>query len=186
MATTPDHLMLFLRLLEPNRVDYPFSWEMDSKDNFCTTLQVPLSRMRHRLDAHQRKGGIVSLRPNARCALDDDSPYVRCVYADWSDPNKLMPEMPLEPSAVIEYSKWRFFFLWMVDGLSHTQFGRVQRGIAAKLGTDPELPPTIPVPTYSCTLDCASGLRFSAAQVLRAFCDLDAHLHVLAAVKETT
>jgi RepB DNA-primase from phage plasmid len=106
---------------------------------------------------------------------------VRAVFADFDDPNKPIPELPLEPSLVVRTSPGKYHVYWLVDGLPLEKFEAVQRGIAQKLGSDPsviDLSREMRVPGFDHTkgerhpvelLECHPGRRYSAQEVTEAF-----------------
>ena len=107
---------------------------------------------------------------------------VRCVFADWDNPLRELPEeWPLEPSMIVSTSPGKYHIYWLVDDFPLDQFEQAQRGIAKALGTDPsvvDLSREMRLPGFMHTKGeptpvtlglCAPDRRYGADEILGAF-----------------
>lgn len=187
-----DYLIAFLSTLEPDYMTHEFCWSGIHEDKrpilAYGTLEEMLPKLKQRND--EGYGIFVTVNAIDKPAYDEGRPRrrdtdvtrVRAVFADWDDPNKPMPTLPIEPTMVVETSERKYHFYWCVDDLPLVEFEGVQRGISQSLGSDGSvvnLSRIMRVPGLLHTkdmnnpqpviLDSCSGIRYSAAQVKEAF-----------------
>ena len=188
-----DYLIGYLSTLEPNYMDHEFCWTGIHEEKRPVlaygTLEELLPRLKDRND--EGYGIFVTVNaidipaygPEGRATRrDSDVTRVRAVFADWDDPNKPMPALPLRPTMVVETSERKYHFYWAVDDLPLEEFEGVQRGISQLLGSDTSvvnLSRIMRVPGLMHTkdlinptpvvLDDCSGIRYTAAQIKEVF-----------------
>lgn len=187
-----DYLIGYLSTLEPDYMTHEFCWSGIHEDKrpilAYGTLEELLPQLKKRND--EGYGIFVTVNAIDTPAYEDGRPRrrdidvtrVRAVFADWDDPNKPMPALPIEPTMVVETSERKYHFYWCVDDMTLDDFEGTQRGIAQLLGSDASivnLSRVMRVPGLIHTkdldnpqpviLDSCAGVRYTSAQIRAAF-----------------
>jgi hypothetical protein len=188
------HTIDFLRMLEPENFEtHQFCWtgshpETKKRLQAYGTFEELLPRLQQRnaegfgifvainaIDTPSFEGGYARRRT-------EDVTRVRSCFADWDDPNKVLPEFPLAPTMVVETSENKYHIHWCADDVPLDEFEIIQRGIAQVLGSDQsvvDLPRELRVPGFLHTKNLAKrtlvtlaesdGPRYTFAQLKEAF-----------------
>jgi hypothetical protein len=186
-----DHLLGFLRTLEPESETCEFYWSGQHADGrriqTYGTLEAMLPRLVHR---NEEGFGIFVCLNRLTKVIDDHGvarrkasqvTRIRACFADWDNASKKPPwPMPLEPTMITETSKHRYHFYWCVDDFPLEHYEQAQRGIAAALGSDASVidlsrevrvagfDHTKGTPTPVKLIEC-SGKRYGPDEILGAF-----------------
>lgn len=186
-----DHLVTFLQTLEPDE-NHEFYWSGLHPDGQRLQAYGNLEEMLPKLNERNLQGFGIFIAINAIDMPSYEGGYprrrnsditrVRSCFADWDDPNKPIPELPLEPTMVVETSEGKFHIHWCVDDCLLEEFEGIQRGIAQVMGSDPsvhDLARELRPPGFLHTKDLMNptpielveqgGPRWSAAQLKEAF-----------------
>ncbi|QXP89108.1 DNA-primase RepB domain-containing protein [Methylococcus capsulatus] len=179
----------FLKVLDPDRDEHLFQTFDDNKGRrnaaLAHTRLGPLERFKDEFVRAQNAGaGIfytVNLSDGSGKRAKDNIARVRAVWQD--DDQGFTGSFPLEPHVQVETSPGKYQRLWLVDGLTTEQFGRVMKVMCGRYGCDPNakdlarvlrLPGTFhlkdPQSPYLVTIVHESGAQpYSAQEVLDAF-----------------
>jgi len=187
-----DHTIEFLTTLEPNVENHEFLWTGLHPDSRQLQQYGTPGAMLPKLVQRNEQGYSIFVAVNAidtPVYVDgypkrraQDVTRVRAVFADWDDPNNNVPELPIEPTMVVETSPRKFHMYWCVDDCPLEMFEGIQRGIAQALGSDRsiiDLSRVLRVPGFLHTKDLknptevalieAGGPRYSTFELMQAF-----------------
>lgn len=149
-----EQVVTFLQNLEPAHETHQFLWVGIHPDGQRLQAYGKLEEMLPQLIQRNKQGYGIFVSVNAIDTpvfdqkgypkrRNEDITRVRAVFADWDKPNDPLPDIPLEPTMVVQTSPGKFHWYWCLSGESSdfplSLFETVQRGISQRLGSDPSV-----------------------------------------------
>jgi hypothetical protein len=132
----------FLEILEPNARTFTFQTFDDDKtrkrSHLARILQGSLEEVSRELLALNAEGAGVFVTVNETDGKGRKSENIRRLRAVWCEADDAEPRSwPLPPSMIVETSRGRFHYYWLVDGeLSRKAFAAIMRCMVEEYGSD--------------------------------------------------